>query len=131
MANVSTFAERLADHFVTYLFDKYKGSRHVRRVASWMGFIIIAAEKVAGSTLRQNRERQVIFQYQGRQFKARYNHTAGPRGGIDIVEVLPGRGAPEGDNVMQVKNLSEAEDCYLTLKNHLDLFIKETGPTRL
>ena len=57
MINVSVLAERFADHFVSYLFDQYQGSRHVRRVASWIGFIIIAVDKIAGGTLRQNRQR--------------------------------------------------------------------------
>jgi len=117
-------SERLADHFVSYLFDQYKGSRHVRRVASWIGFIIKAVENIAGSALRQNRQRQIMFDYRERQFKAKYNHKAGLRGGIEIVEVLPGRGVPEGKTVIQVKNLEDAEDCYLTLKTRLDTFIK-------
>jgi hypothetical protein len=120
-------AERLADHFVSYLFDQYKGSRHVRRVASWIGFMIKAVEKIAGSTLRLNRQRQIMFDYNERQFKAKYNHKAGPRGGIEIIEVLPGRGAPEGKMVLQVTNLTVAEDCYLTLKRRLDTFIKQNG----
>ena len=62
-------SERLADYFVSYLFDQYKGSRHVRRVASWIGFIIKAVENIAGSTLRQNRQRQIMFDYRERQFK--------------------------------------------------------------
>src|SRR5262249_39402797 len=28
--------ERLANYFVNYLFDRYQGSRHVRRVATWI-----------------------------------------------------------------------------------------------
>ena len=32
--------ERVADHFVNYLFDTYRGSRHVRHVASWVGFLV-------------------------------------------------------------------------------------------
>jgi xanthine dehydrogenase molybdopterin-binding subunit B len=122
MASGPVSAERLADHFISYLFDQYKGSRHVRRVASWIGFIVKAAEKLGGSTLRQNRERQIMFTYKRRQFKAKYNHEVGARGGIQIVEVLPGRGSPEGDTVIQIKNLSEAENCYLTLKARLDSF---------
>lgn len=118
-------AERLADHFVNYLFDQYKGSRHVRRVASWIGFIIKAVEKIAGSTLRLNRQRQIMFDYNDRQFKAKYNHKAGPRGGIEIIEVLRGRGAPEGNTVLQVTNLADAEDCYLNIKKRLDTFIRQ------
>lgn len=116
--------EQLANRFVSYLFDKYRGSRHVRRVASWIGFLILAVEKIAGSSLHQNRQRQITFNYKGRQFKARYNHKTGSRGGIDIIEVLRGRGSPEGGTVLQIKNLTEAEDCYLSLKAHLDSFIK-------
>jgi hypothetical protein len=124
MGTVPASAERLADHFVSYLFDQYQGSRHVRRVASWIGFIIKAIEKIAGPRLRQNRQRQIMFDYKDRQFKAKYNHRAGSRGGIEIIEVLPGRGAPEGKTVIQVTNLAEAEDCYRTLKGRLDAFIK-------
>lgn len=89
-----------------------------------IGFIIKAVERIAGNTLRQNRQRQIMFDYKERQFKAKYNHKAGPRGGIEIVEVLPGRGAPEGKTVIQARNLTEAEECYLTLKKHLDAFTK-------
>jgi hypothetical protein len=124
MTTAPVSAERLADHFVSYLFDKYQGSRHVRRVASWIGFIILAAEKVAAGTLGQNRERQILFRYKTRSFKAKYDHKVGRRGGIKIIEVLSGRGAPEGEVVMEVKNLAEAEACYLSLKIHLDEFVR-------
>jgi hypothetical protein len=110
---------------VSYLFDQYHGSRHVRRVASWIGFIIVAAEKVADGTLGQNRERQIMFRYKARQFKAKYDHKVGHRGGIKIIEVLPGRGAPEGQVVIEVKNLTEAEACYRSLKARLDEFVKQ------
>lgn len=123
MANAPTSPERLADHFVSYLFDEYHGSRHVRRVASWIGFIVKAAEKVSSDTLRQEQTRQIMFDYKGHQFKVKYKHEAGTRGGLGIVEVLPGRGAPEGGVVLEVTNLAEAEDCYLTLKSRLDSFI--------
>jgi len=124
MGNNNTTSEKLANHFVSYLFDQYKGSRHVRRVASWIGFLILALEKIAGSSLRQNQKRQIMFEYKGRQFKARYNHKTGTRGGIDIIEVLRKKGSPEGGIVFKIKNLAEAEDCYLSLKSRLDSFIK-------
>ncbi len=124
MENIHTISEQLANRFVSYLFDQYKGSRHVRRVASWIGFLILAVEKIAGSSLHQNRQRQIMFEYKGRQFKVRYNHKTGSRGGIDIVEVLRERGSPEGETVLQIKNLAEAEQCYLSLKARLNSFIK-------
>jgi len=66
-----------------------------------------------------------MFDYKSRQFKVKYNHETGARGGLDIVEVLHGRGAPEGGVVVQVTNLAEAEDCYLGLKWLLDSFMKQ------
>ena len=120
-ATVST--ERLADHLVSYLFNEFQGNRHVRRVATWIGFLLKAVENLPSATPRQSRTRQIAFDYRGRQFKARYNHRAGSRGGIEIVEVLPGRGSPEGDVAMQVTSLNEAEDTYRGLKKKLDRFI--------
>jgi len=51
--------DRIADHFVNYLFDEYRGSRHVRRVAAWIGFILKAIER-SGAAVTRNRERQVV-----------------------------------------------------------------------
>ncbi|MEE9216439.1 MAG: hypothetical protein V3U32_03300 [Anaerolineales bacterium] len=116
-------SERLADHLVNYLFDNYRGSRHVRRVATWVGFLLKAVDNLPGATPRQSRTRQIAFDYKGRTFKAKYNHRAGNRGGIEIVEVLPGRGQPEGGVVLQVTTLDEAEDAYRNLKRHINRFI--------
>lgn len=54
--------------------------------------LLKAIENLPGAELKQSRQRQVRFAYAERNFKARYSHTAGARGGIEIVEVLPGRG---------------------------------------
>ena len=113
-------AERVADHFVNYLFDTYRGSRHVRRVASWVGFVIKAIERVSPSAFRRSRMRQLTFTFRGREFKARYNHKAGRRGGIEIVEVLPGRGAPDGAVVAQAIDLAGAEALYHDLEKRLN-----------
>lgn len=102
----------LADYFVSYLFTKYQGTRHVRRIASWIGFVIKGIERVVGANLHRSRSRQIRFDYHNRQFKVRYNHGAGNRGGIQIVEVLSGRGAPEGDVVVDIISLADAERIY-------------------
>jgi hypothetical protein len=107
----ATPAERIADHFVNYLFDEYQGSRHVRRVASWVGLIVLGIEKLTGNR-NVPRTRQLRFEYASRTFKAKYNHKAGPRGGIDIVEIDPGRGSPEGRTVGSIRNLAEAASFY-------------------
>ena len=57
------------------------------------------------------------FEFAGRSFKAKFNHRAGAgtgfsRGGIDIVEIGPGRGAPELATVHSITNLEEAAKFY-------------------
>lgn len=119
-----TSAERLADHFISYLFDQYQGTKHVRRVASWIGFLLKGIENLPSPDLRKNRLRQVMFDYRNHTFKVRYNHALGSRGGIEFVEVLPGKGQPEGSVALHVANLTEAETAYKNLKRQLDTFIK-------
>jgi hypothetical protein len=131
MARTPVSTDLLADQFVSYLFDEDKGSRHVRPVASWIGFILKAAEKVSGGTLRKEQRRQIMFDYKRHQFKVKYNHRIGggfSRGGLEILEVLSRRGAPEGETILRVRNLSEAEDCYLRLQSRLDSLIQKRKP---
>jgi hypothetical protein len=124
MSTAATSIDRIADHFVNYLFDEYQGSRHVRRVATWIGFLLKAIEHTADSgSIQQNRTRQLTFEYRNHRFKARYDHHASARGGIEIVEVLPGQGAPDGGFVTRVTNLGEAEAAYQSLQQVLDGFI--------
>jgi hypothetical protein len=103
--------DRIADHFVNYLFDQYRGTRHVRRVAAWIGFILKPIER-SRATVRINRERQLVFTRSGHRYKVRYRHDILPRGGIEVVEVLPGRGSPDGRIVLTIANLQDAEDVY-------------------
>ena len=109
---IGASSERLADHFVNYLFDEYQGSKHVRRVASWVGLIVLGIERTAGTDWKIPRNRQLLFDHNGRSLKAKYNHKAGSRGGVDIVEVLPGRGSPEGQTILSITNLQGAERFY-------------------
>ena len=117
--------EMLANYFVSYLFTRYHGTLHVRRIASWIGFIVKGIERVVGANLQRSRSRQIRFDYHGRQFKVRYAHRIGPgrRGGVQIVEVLPGRGAPEGHVVVEITNLADAERAYQHLGRELNAFL--------
>lgn len=119
-------SELLADRFIAYLFEKYRGTRHVRRIASWLGFIIKAVEGLPGVTFNVRHARQLGFNYGDRTFKARYNHASSRRSGIEIVEVLAGRGAPEGEVVLSITSLSDAERVYTSLQALLNKFIKST-----
>jgi hypothetical protein len=104
--------EFMANHFVTYLIDKYGGARHVRRVAPWIGLIVLGIEKISGQSWWVPKQRQLWFKHGGRSFKARYNHVVGEKGGIEIVEVLPGAGSPEGNVVFSITSLKGAEEFY-------------------
>jgi hypothetical protein len=115
--------EVLANELLSYLFRRYPKVLHVRRVASWIGFVVGAVDKLPGSSPGLRRTRQVGFRYKGRAFKIRYDHHAGQRGGLHIVEVLPGKGAPEGPVIISITTLSEAEEIYNSLQQKLDGFI--------
>ena len=104
--------EQLADAFVSYLTTKYGGTRHVRRVASWIGFIVLGIHRLSKGTWKVPRTRQLRFEYRGHAYKARYSHTIKPRGGIEIVGVSPGRGAPDGKLILTIGSLQDAEAFY-------------------
>ena len=118
-------SERLADHFVNYLFDEYHGTRHVRRVASWVGLIVLAVDRI-GEEKEIRRTRQLGFTFQDRTFKVKYDHSLGSRGGIQIVEVLSGRGSPEGDIATSITSLSEAERFYNNAEEIIRQFVQQT-----
>jgi hypothetical protein len=116
--------ELLADYFINYLYSRYRGNRHVRRIASWVGLVVLSLLRAKGVThINRRRTRQLAFEYMNRMFKVKFNHAAGPRGGIEITEFYSGQGEPEGKTVLQIKNLLEAEDVYQSLESHLKKFI--------
>jgi len=91
-----------------------------------VGLVILGIGRAVGKNWQIPRSRQLRFKFAGRQFKAKYNHKAGPRGGIEIVEELAGRGSPEGETVATITNLSEAEDFYNQAPSMLQDFIKSS-----
>jgi len=122
IANVKS-AELIANDFVAYLYKKYKGTRHVRMVASWIGFIILAVARASDAKMRLRRVRQLEFEYRDHTFRVAYGHKVGPRGGIDIVEILPGRGEPLGEAVVKITTLMQAEEVYNSLEALLRDFV--------
>lgn len=104
-------ADRMADAFVNYLYEEYRGSRHVRRTASWLGLLVLGIERVK-SRWWIPRSRQLFFEAKGYRYKAKYNHTLGRRGGIEIVQIGDGRGTPELGPVMSIRNLDEAAKFF-------------------
>ncbi|MFL6437690.1 MAG: hypothetical protein ACJ71Q_08935 [Terriglobales bacterium] len=84
----------------------------MRRVASWVGFIVSGVQRAVGQDWHIQRSRQLWFRYSDHTFKVKYNHRLKPRGGIEIVEVLSGQGSPEGGVVASMRDLSEVEQFY-------------------
>jgi len=105
-------AERMAEHFVNYMFERYAGNaRHVRRVAAWLGFLTLGIDKIKDNWHGSN-SRQLIFEKDGQRYKVRYNHGVKPNGGIEIVEVASGRGSPDGTVMVQIASLYDAARFY-------------------
>ena len=105
-------AERIADHFVNYLFQKYQGTMHVQRIASWVGLLALGIEKIK-SNWWESHSRQLLFEHKGHRYKVRYNHSIKPRGGVEIIEVLAKRGSPQvGQPCVTIRDLNEAETFY-------------------
>jgi hypothetical protein len=124
MKNNIKSPELIADYFISYLYQNYRGSRHVRRVASWVGFVILALTRIGDvKNIKPRRTRQLEFDYKQRKFKVKFNHKIGGRGGIEIVEFFAGRGEPEGNTVIEIKTLLEAENAYHSLEDHLNNFV--------
>jgi hypothetical protein len=121
---IPSSVDDLAEYLIGYIAKQYPDTKHVRRVGPWLGFILKAIERVATGTLELNRTRQIVFSYRGRQFKARYDHHAGFRGGIELVEFLPLQGSPDASSAaVRVTNLDEAERVYQSLEQQLDAYI--------
>jgi len=101
----------MADAFVNYLYDNYRGARHVRRVAAWFGLIVMGIAKVK-EEWRIPSSRQLMFDTKGRRYKVKYNHRLKPRGGIEIVEISKDRRPTEIGRVASFTNLLEAAKFY-------------------
>jgi len=100
--------EHVTDHFVNYLYSDYKGNRHVRRVASWLGLVALGIEKLKDRWWFSH-ARQLMFEKNGHRYKVKYNHTLKPRGGLEVVEVAPKPGSPEIRTVKSFCNLADCE----------------------
>jgi hypothetical protein len=109
-ATKSFSAERMADEFLNYLFDEYEGSRHVRRVASWLGMMLLTIERIKDQWWVTRR--QLLFERGERRFKVKYNHTLGKRGGIEIIEIGKTPGQPEIRSVAALAKLTDVELLY-------------------
>jgi hypothetical protein len=113
--------ERLANYFVRYLVARKSEMPHVYRIASWIGLLVLGIAKIVHESewaVPRTDGRQLRFTIgsqwpgAGRVVKVRFNHKLGTHGGIEFVEIRPGRGQPEGNTLLQIQTLEEAESFY-------------------
>jgi hypothetical protein len=104
-------ADRMAEEFLAYLFKNRANDRHVRRVASWLGLLILGVDKVKDRWWVSH-IRQLCFECHGRRFKVKFDHEPRPRGGIHFVEIEPNRGQRELRTILIVTNLDEAATFF-------------------
>jgi hypothetical protein len=70
---------------------------------------VLIASRTDGGYLDQ---KQLCFEFDGRQFKARYNSKLRPHGGIEIVEVESKSGQPQIGVAKVIKNLRDAAKFF-------------------
>jgi len=104
-------ADRMAELFLAYLFESRANDRQVRRVASWLGLLILGADKIKDKWWF-SRARQLCFDPRGKRYKARFQHRIARgrarRGGIEFVEVAKSQGQPDIGVARQISDLGEA-----------------------
>jgi hypothetical protein len=102
----------VAQHFVNYMFDaeSLRHARHVQRVASWIGMVLLAIEHRKDEWKFVNK-RQLAFRVGDQWFKVRYQHEVRPRGGFQIVKMTDGR--TDGQVVKELGSLDDVERFYL------------------
>jgi hypothetical protein len=105
-------AERICDHFNSYICEHYADRLHVRRVATWLGLVIKGVERIKSEWWLSHSRQLVFTTKDGRRYKLRYSHSVGARGGIQIVQIRAALGSPEVATIVEIANLNEAEEFY-------------------
>jgi len=104
-------ADRMAEVYLAYLFNNKANNRHIRRVASWLGLLILGIAKIKDKWWVSH-TRQLCFEVNGRRFKAKFKHTPRPGGGIHFIEIARTHGQPEISTVKVITNLKEAAKFF-------------------
>ena len=104
-------ADRMSDEYLNYLFQAKADNRHVRRIASWLGLLILGIEKIKDKWWVSH-TRQLCFEVDKTRYKVKYSHSAGTRGGIEFVEIEAAPGQPEIHTARTILNLEDAAKFY-------------------
>ncbi|MGC9952699.1 MAG: hypothetical protein ABSD21_00260 [Rhizomicrobium sp.] len=115
MKDEDSSAEHMVEVYLAHLFRNKADSPHLRRVASWLGLLILGIEKIK-DIWWVSHTKQLCFEFDGRRFKARYNHRLKPHGGIEIVEVGPKPGQPDISVAKVISNLKDAAKFFRSPK---------------
>jgi hypothetical protein len=104
-------AERMAEAYLAKLFPDKADNPHLRHVASWLGLLLLGVEEIKDRWWL-SRTKHLCFEFDGRRFKARYNHRLKPRGGIEIIEVEPKSGRTDIGVAKVISNLKDAAKFF-------------------
>ena len=104
-------AERMAEISLARLFRNRVDCKHLRRVASWLGLLVLGVEKIKDRWWVST-SKQLCFEFDGRRFEARYNPRLEPHGGIEIVEVEVKSGKPDISVAKAIANLKDAAKFF-------------------
>jgi hypothetical protein len=104
-------AERMAEISLAKLFRNRTDSPQLRRVASWLGLLVLGVEKIKDRWWVSH-TKQLCFEFDGRRFEARYNPRLEPHGGIEIVEVEAKSGKPDISVAKAISNLKDAAKFF-------------------
>ncbi len=107
--------DRKVEGIIGYLLTAYADAHHVRRVASWTGFIALGIERLIGSNWWPSWSRHSVrFHYKRRRFQVKFRHDVGRRGSV-VIEENPRPGGRVGSDefIAVITNVREAEMFYL------------------
>lgn len=108
-------ADRMANEYLDYLFREKADARHVRRVASWLGLLVLGIESIKDRWW-VSYKRQLCFEVGKKRYKVKFNHKvgrgSGRRGGIEFVEVGTSQGQPELETVRTILDLDDAAKFF-------------------
>jgi hypothetical protein len=108
-------AEHMAQAYLEHVFGKRADNQYIRYVAPWLGLFILGVESIKDRWW-VSRTKQLCFEFDGRQFKARYNPDLKPHGAIEIVELEAAPGRRDKGVAKVISSLKDAAKFFRTPK---------------
>jgi hypothetical protein len=103
--------EMLSNHFLGVLSGK---SRHVQRVASWLGLVLVGLKNMRATDVRTYYKQRLRFCYRGKEYVLHYRHDLGGRGGLALYDKATSR------VVFEMCSMEDAERFYTSASSVID-----------